>query len=724
MHQWKFNRISGLDQVELRNGSDLLNLKFLDQKLWVALSCPVKGLELDEKTLALIDTDKNGRIRVPEVLAAIEWCAARLKNLDDLTKPQSALPLALLNEETPEGKLLLGSSKHILQGLGKASATSISVEDTVDPQKIFSTTVFNGDGIITADVASDDATKNTILEIIALYGGETDRSGKPGINAAKTEQYFKDAAAHVAWVDAGTSAAVNAVGEKTAPALEAIRSIRAKVDDYFARCSLASFDQRALSALNRQESEYLVVASKDLTLGASEMSGFPLSRVEAGRPLSLTEGLNPAWAASMAQLRRDAIVPFFGADKITLSSEEWSALCQKIAPFEQWTNSRPVTPVASLPLARIREIATGAQREQILKWIQQDAAVAAESSAVGDVERLARYYRDLGTLLRNFVNFSDFYNPDTWATFQAGKLYFDSRSCDLCVHIDDPAAHSILASLSKCYLAYCDLKRGSETQKIVACFSQGDSDYLMAGRNGLFYDRKGKDWDATITKIVDFPISLRQAFWSPYKKFTRMIEEQVTKRAAAAETKADATLGLAAGAVANADKTKPAEPKKIDVGTVAALGVAVGAIGTAFGYFLGLFKGLAWWQFPLLIVGIMLAISLPSVAMAWIKLRHRTLGPILDATGWAVNARVKINIPFGTSLTQRARLPHGSIHTLRDPFADKAAARRRMWIILMIIFAVAAYGTYAYKTRHWPFKKEMPAPEKTPAPDNVQQKAG
>ena len=71
----------------------------------------------------------------------------------------------------------------------------------------------------------------------------------------------------------------------------------------------------------------------------------------------------------------------------------------------------------------------------------------------------------------------------------------------------------------------------------------------MVGRNGIFYDRKGRDWDATITKIVDNPISLRQAFWSPYKKFVRMIEEQVAKRAAAAEAASTARLaGTAEGA--------------------------------------------------------------------------------------------------------------------------------------------------------------------------------
>ncbi|HEX2861897.1 MAG TPA: hypothetical protein VHN79_09670, partial [Lacunisphaera sp.] len=112
---------------------------------------------------------------------------------------------------------------------------------------------------------------------------------------------------------------------------------------------------------------------------------------------------------------------------------------------------------------------------------------------------------------------------------------------------------------------------------LAACFTQGDSDYLFVGRHGVFYDRTGQDWDAVITSIVDNPISIRQAFWSPYKKFIRMIEEQVAKRAAAAEAASSSKLATAAENTANADKAKPVEaPKRIDVGTVAAMGVAVG----------------------------------------------------------------------------------------------------------------------------------------------------
>ena len=195
----------------------------------------------------------------------------------------------------------------------------------------------------------------------------------------------------------------------------------------------------------------------------------------------------------------------------------------------------------------------------------------------------------------------------------------------------------------------------------------------MVGRNGLFYDRQGRDWDATITKIVDNPISLREAFWSPYKKLVRLIEEQVAKRAAAAEAASTAKMQAAATATASPDKAKPAEPKKVDVGTVAALGVAFGALATAFaalaGYATGLLK-LPFWQVVLAVIGLLLLVSGPFMLIAYLKLRKRNLGPILDSNGWAVNAKARINVPFGTALTGVAALPPNASRSMDDKFGE------------------------------------------------------
>jgi hypothetical protein len=139
------------------------------------------------------------------------------------------------------------------------------------------------------------------------------------------------------------------------------------------------------------------------------------------------------------------------------------------------------------------------------------------------------------------------------------------------------------------------------------------------------------------------------------------------------------------------------------VGIIAAIGVGAGALGTLFGGLVSGFLGLEpWWAKLVAVLGVLLVISGPSVFIAWLKLRQRTLGPVLDATGWAVNGRVAVNLPLGYALTSRAVLPPGSIRSLRDPYEDRAARRRRrlFWLaVILVAGGLAAARWYAV----WPF---------------------
>jgi hypothetical protein len=467
------------------------------------------------------------------------------------------------------------------------------------------------------------------------------------------------------------------------------------VDDYFTRCRLVAFDPRVTAAVNRTEEEYLAAVAKDMSITAQEVAGFPLAHVEAGRPLPLVAGLNPAWSAGIAALHANVVTPIVGAGRSTLSESEWTSICAKFAAHEQWRAERPSTAVEKLGLARVREIHALSAKPAVDALLVQDKALEKEAAAIVQVETLVRYHRDLYRLLHNFVNLADFYSNDRWATFQAGTLYLDARACELCVRVDDPGKHAALAGFAKAYLAYCECTRPTgEKMTIAAAFTGGDSDYLLVGRNGLFYDRKGRDWDATITRVVENPISVRQAFWSPYKKFVRMIEEFVAKRAAANQAESDARMAASAETTANVDKVKPApEPKKIDVGTVAALGVAVGALGTFLATVLAKVTGLfvlQFWIVCLVFVGIMLAISGPSMLIAWLKLRQRNLGPILDANGWAVNGRVKMNVKFGGSLTQTAKLPPGAMPAA-DPFGEKPSPWPKVLLVVVILTFIYSF---------------------------------
>jgi hypothetical protein len=702
-HTWKFFRAGGFDQVKIESGDDIANLDQLDQKLWVALACPTTGLEFDAKTLALVDTDKDGRIRVPELIAAAKWTTSLLNDPDDLLKSSPSLPLSAINTATPEGKQLAASAKQILTNLGKQDATVITLDDTADTAKIFAATNFNGDGIVPADAASDDATKAVIADIMACCGVETDRSGKPGIGQAKTDQFFAEAQAYSDWwKKAQGDTTILPLGEATSAASAAVKAVKLKVDDFFARVRLAAFDPRALAALNRQESEFLAIAALDLTITSAEVAGFPLAKIEAGKALPLIDGVNPAWIGALATLQTIAVKPLLG-DKSALTEADWTALNAKLAPFETWSASKVGAVVEKLGLARVREILAGKSQAAINALIAQDKALEAEAGAIDGVDKLVHFHRDLYLLCTNFVNFKDFYDRGEPAVFQVGRLYLDQRSCDLILSVDDVGKHSTMAGLAGAYLAYCDCVRKStgEKRQIVAAFTDGDSDNLMVGRNGIFYDRKGQDWDATITKLIDNPISIRQAFWLPYKKLVRMIEEQVAKRAAAADAAATARMQETAAVTAGAGASKPTEPKKMDLGTVALLTTAFAAIGgiitTILGKLTGLFS-LGLLAIPALIgvfIGLILLVSGPSMVLAYMKLRKRNLGPILDANGWAVNAKAKINVAFGKSLTQIAELPPGAQRDLADPFADKKSPWT-LYAFLLVIVAVLAIAVSWY----------------------------
>jgi len=693
-HRWRFFRAGGFDQVLLDTGADLTSLGALDQKLWVALSCPVAGIEFDVKSLAFIDTDADGHIRASEILAAVRWAGKVLKDPDHLVHREDRLPLSAIDDANDEGKAVLGGANLVLSVLGKPEATEITLDDVSDTARIFSQARFNGDGIVPAKSAADPGLAAVIEAVIGSVGGENDRSGDPGATAETIERFYAEARAIADWWEAVGKPETHPFGPDTPARYELFRTLKPKVEDYFQRCRLASYDGRSAALLGPAEADYQKLALTTLRGDTEAVAGFPLAVAAAGKPLPLTEGLNPAYADAVRRFAAEVVLPVLGQGE-SLGDDGWGTIRARFAPYEAWLETKPVTAVEKLGEERVRSILAGDRKAALLDLVTRDKAVEPEVTAIVSVERLLRYCRDLHLLVNNFVSFRDFYTRKGKATFQAGTLYLDGRSCDLCVPIADVGKHAAIATLSRVCLAYCDCVRrgGGEKMTIAAAFTAGDSDYLMVGRNGVFYDRKGQDWDATIVRIVEHPISIRQAFWAPYKRLARLIGEQMQKIAAARSRAADDRAALRAIAATQnvaAGKPVPPPPPPFDVakfaGIFAAIGLAIGAIGTMLAAVLTGILKLAWWQIPILIAVVILAISLPSVLLAWLKLRKRNLGPILDANGWAVNARAKINIPFGTSLTSAARLPENAERSLVDPFAE----RKRPWKLYLALAALLA----------------------------------
>jgi hypothetical protein len=398
--------------------------------------------------------------------------------------------------------------------------------------------------------------------------------------------------------------------------------------------------------------------------------------------------------------------------------------------------------VERLGVEYIQKVLVSDMQATLSGLIAEDLALKEKAESIDAVDRLLHYYRDLHSLLNNFVSFRNFYNSEPHAIFQAGVLYLDGRSCQLCVLVDDISKHSTLASLSKIFIAYCTCSRpaSDEIITIAAAVTDGDSDNLMVGRNGVFYDRKGQDWDATIVKIIDHPISIKQAFFTPYKRVARLINTQIQKSAAARDpvVSTNALNHLAAieakvehAKSVTAKSTSTVTASTFDVGKFAgifaAIGLAVGAVGTVLANIIGGFITLHWWQMPLAIVGLLLLISGPSMLIAYFNIRQRNLAPVLDAGGWAVNAKAFINIPFGRLLTTIAKLPKDAERQLVDPFGEK----KKPWVsyfllILLLVVAMILFWKedylFAYHDKHALTKAEpvvAEAAHKVDKPDAV-----
>ena len=682
-YPWKFASVGGAVRVNIQSGEDIRHLGELDRKMWTVLSCPVNGLEFDAKTLQLIDTDADGKIRVDEVIKTAQWLTRVLKNPDELLKEGDTLAFSEFNTDDPDGARLLSSARQILSNL-KLEKDSIGLEDTADNVKIFAETRFNGDGIITPASADDEAVAK-LIETIAGIASATDRSGVPGITADQVEAFYTACAEYAEWQKAGTKE-VFPFGDKTADALAAVNTLKDKVADYFMRCRLIGFDAATAGAVDVSV-EKIAAIEGNLAAASEEIGLQPLAKPAADGKLAL-KAVNPAWKAAV-----DNMVALVGLQKETIDEADWAGILAQFAPYTAWMDAKKGSLVEGLGLEAVQTVLKEDKKAVLLDLLEKDKAEEANALSIEEVDTLLRLNKNFYRFLNNYVVLADFYDPDHKAIFQAGRLYIDQRSTDLCVKVAGPAP--AISSLSGMYILYClcTSEKLGKSFNIAAVLTDGDVNGLREGKNAVFYDRDGVDYTATVTSIVDNPISIRQAFWAPYKKAARWISDKMDRNAASKNEKSMGNLTAMADSATDGKTAEAAAAAKpsFDVSKVAVISIAAAAVSGVLVGIVAVLKGLTWWQWLILIAAIMLLISGPSMFIAWRKLRKRDLGPVLNANGWAINAASLVSVKFGKTLTSLAQYPK---LTAVDPEERKKAGRRKFWCWTAVVLLLACIGLW------------------------------
>ena len=685
----------------ISKGEDIAHLEELDTKMWTVLSCPVKGLEIDEKSLSYIDCDADGKIRVNDVINISKWITSVLKDSDMLLTGQDCIDIEQINTETADGLKLYNSAKQILNNL-KKDGNSISLADTANIAAIFAKTRFNGDGVITECTSDDAQEKAAIAAVIATTGGTPDRSGDTGVNAAQIEAFYANLAAYVAWAEAAVEPPF---GDKTDAAIEAYNALDAKVKDFFMRSKLAVFSPDSIAALDVQTARIEAISGENLQGKHEEIAQYPIARITGKSEIDLSAPINPAWVDKFEVLK-----VAIGAEKTVLTESDWAEIGAKFAAYTAWKSSKAGAETESLGIEAIKELLAQDKKEALLALVAQDEALKEEVEGVQMVDKFLHILRDFYKLLKNFITFHDFYNKDKGvkAIFQCGTLIIDQRACDFCMKVNDVGSHSAAAAASGMFLVYCDCttKSGAKKMQIVAAITVGDIGNLTVGKNAIFYDNAGEEWDAVVTKVIDNPISISQAFWNPYRRMATVVENLINKSAAEKDAKmmTEATDkinamptslpadGAKGGAADGAAAKQPFDIAKF-AGIFAAIGMAVGMIASALADLAKGIFALEWWQLILSFASLLLIISGPAMVMAWMKLRRRNIAPMLNANGWAINAVSKISIPFGETLTEIAKYPK---LRLKDPYAKTGMATWKKVLWTVVALAVVAGVAVAY----------------------------
>jgi hypothetical protein len=726
----------GVKQLSVTTEHDLARIDQVDPARWAATSAPLRDLHCDAKFLDFLDTHSKGRIRVSELVQARDWAFERLASRAALIARSDVLTLADLDIAKDTGKRIRQTADHVLAELKSATRDKVTLAQVRTYRAGYSKNLANGDGVVCPELLPEPDVAAFLKDILTVIAGVKDASGNPGVGTAELERFLAQGHAWLAWkARPATTPAVVPWGDDTAQAATLTSGLDAKVEEFFWHCELMRQQAVKAEGLRLPEPELRALQAKDAATIERYLTESPLAQPNAGGVLLLDGNLNVVYRDRLSVLRTKVLERALGPGTKELTRESWRAVKVVFEPFHAWRRDMPPEPFDKLGEERVRAMLSGPHLERLRHFIAIDKAAAPEVERLSDLEKLILFQRWLLELTNNFVNFSHVYAPNKTAMIERGSMVIDGRRLDFCVRVEDRAAHKKVAAESLCFLVYAALTErdqdGKPAYEVVAPVTAGERGRLRVGKRGIFIDVEGREWDATVTDIVENPISIIEAIKAPFRRAAAFIakkaEELASSKLAAAGDQAAGKVAIApppgsapAPAPAPAPAAPPAAPPPaaaVGMQNMLLMGtVAFAAIGSTMTYLVSTLADLSPFKLIggiLSVIGIICALS---AFLGWLKLRQRDMSLLFEANGWAVNASMKVTRRLGGLFTRTPNLPRGTVTRWGDELApleldDEALARRRKRRLLTTLFAVVGvtvvfcacylrFPTFKAYTRH------------------------
>ena len=662
----QFEKVGGSLQPIIKTAEDMKNLLELSPAFWSITSISLDAIAMDPVFLKFMDSDCNGKIRVDEIKTAVRWVLDKLKNYGNLEKGSDNLVLADLNEDDEEAKDLRASAELALRNTGAANLDSIGLAGIRDRKKIIAAGLSNGDGVIPVSLLTDEKLVPCAAMVAKLFGTVLDASGLDGFNQDALDKYKTAAAAWLEWKDfAEKNPGVLPFGAETEKAYGALSAVREALDHYFELCgALRMFGEKKLAAgapENLMDTEEVENALKKA----------PPAPPTADRVFSRKMELNPLW--------HDRIIAFFDQvlpDKTTLSEAEWVELKKKFLEYEAWHKNKPSDIFDGEDLQVIRTALANDVPGQLQAIIDHDLAYSKEISGFDNVEKLILYQANLIKLLNNYVNLRVLFNPSVDSILQAGILIMDGRCFKLAIRVSNVAEHKKIAERSNICIMYMDAQTGQpnalKKMQLAVAVTHGDMYNLFVGKSGVFFTADGAVWDAKVTDFIQQPVSVSEAIRMPFYRFGAFLGKQMDKffsaRTKEFETGFDKTMTQAQKFDPAAAKKAPPQQTPAVSGSMMLMGGGIGlaAIGSAVAFIAQALKNVSFWNVLAVFLIILLIFGGPMIVVSLVKLFRRDIAVYLEASGLALNKRMRLNRFMSKIFTERPEIPKGSLLDASD----------------------------------------------------------
>ncbi|MFH1724822.1 MAG: hypothetical protein ABII00_09395 [Elusimicrobiota bacterium] len=645
----RFRRYGRTRHLVIESVADLRSVLKLNEAHWVATGAPVEAIYCDKTFLRLVDADGDGRLLCGDIRQAIEWTLACLREEAGVVAGSRTLSLAHIDGGSEEGRRARDAAARLLSRMGRDGDKEIALEQVRGIKAGMEKFPVSEEGVVLEEAAETPELKAFLADVLATVGGAAHPGGKQGVGEEQLAKFLDEAKAYLGWQERGTLAdgdkrsGIMPLGPDTAPAYALLRTLGEKVDQYFAQCRFLVLDGGVDGHFGARPGELEKLDLADRSVLEDLLKKAPLSRPRPERILAFAEPLNPHFEPDLLQLRKRAIEPALGRAVEELSEGDWRAVRAFFAEHGTWEEKKAGAVVEPLGLEKLRAYLGGKQAEGVRKLIARGRAMAAAMDDVRLIEKLILYQAHLLSLANNFVSFPDLYVNDRRALFEAGTLVMDGRRFCLAVRVRERAGHVKVAEASQMFVMYVevDAKQDGGAYEVAIPVTSGGRGNLCVGKRGLFWDLQGRERDARVVHIIENPIGFGEAIVAPFGRLGRTLMGKIESITGGAEKKLDSLIsGGASPAVA-----------------IGGIMMGTAALGSAAAFITKTLAGVALYKVLAGTAGAVFAVVLPAIAAAFFKLRRRDLAAILEASGWAINARMRMTYAQGRFFTHRPERP-------------------------------------------------------------------